>query len=318
MMSTERDRSDRPVPGSFIVARYLTVGNLLVEDVVTPDGVRVLDRLGGDALYAAIGARAFADDVRMAVRLGRGFPPELVRTLEDAGLGAGLIRSEHDAVRLWVELGIEGGARFTFQSGTYVDATPTPDELPAELAARLDAVHVAPVPFEQMEALVAWARPLARLVTVDPHYEHMGADWSRILPHIDAFLPSRDEATALLAGWPGPEPAARRIASMGARTVVIKLGDEGSIGLRGHELVRLPAADAAPVDATGCGDAFCGGFLAGLAETDDLRTAMTYGTVAAGIVARDHGAAHALDLDRDDVRRMLTAFRAFAPGSATT
>ena len=299
------------------MARYLTVGNLLVEDVVTPDGARILDRLGGDALYAAIGARAFADDVQMPVRLGRGFPPELVHTLEDAGLGAGLIPSEHDAIRLWVELGIEGGDRFTFQSGNYVDATPTPDELAAELAAGVDAVHIAPVPFEQMEALVHWARPRARLVTVDPHYEHMDADWSRILPHVDAFLPSRDEATALLAGWPGPEPAARRIASLGARAVVIKLASDGSIGLRGDELVRLPAADSAPVDATGCGDAFCGGFLVGLAETDDLRTAMAHGTVAAGLVARDHGGAHALVVDRGDVGRRLATLapHTSAPGT---
>jgi sugar/nucleoside kinase (ribokinase family) len=299
------------------VASYLTVGNLLVEDVVTPDGARILDRLGGDALYAAIGARAFADDVQMAVRLGRGFPERLVRALEEAGLGAGLISSEHDAIRLWVELGIEGGDRFTFQSGNYVDATPMPDEIPAELTAGLDAVHVAPVPFEQMDALVAWARRSARLVTVDPHYEHMDADWSRILARVDAFLPSRAEAAALLGAWPGPEPAARRIASLGARTVVIKLGSDGSIGLRGDELVRLPAADAAPVDATGCGDAFCGGFVVGLAETDDLRRAMAYGTVAAGLVAQDHGAAHALVVDRGDIGRRLAALepRTLAPGT---
>jgi sugar/nucleoside kinase (ribokinase family) len=299
------------------VARYLTVGNLLVEDVVTPDGSRVLDRLGGDALYAAIGARAFADDVQMVVRLGRGFPESLVHALVDAGLGAGLIPSCRDAIRLWVELGIEGGGRFTFQSGSYVDATPTPEEIPAGLAEGLEAVHVAPVPFEQMEALVAWARPRARLVTVDPHYEHMDADWSRVLPLVDAFLPSRAEATALPGGWPGPEAAARAIAALGAVTIVIKLGSDGSIGLRGDELVRLPAADAAPVDPTGCGDAFCGGFLVGLAETDDLRMAMAYGTVAAGAVARDHGAAHALAVDRDEIRRRLTALGPLAPGQAT-
>lgn len=296
------------------MSRYLTVGNLLVEDVVTPDGERVLGRLGGDALYAAIGARAFADDVQMVVRLGCGFPSELVRALDAAGLAAGLIPSEHDTIRLWVELGIEGGGRFAFQSGSYVEATPTPEEIPAELSAGLNAVHVAPVPFAQMEALVAWARPRARLVTVDPHYEHMDEDWSRVLPLVDAFLPSRTEATALLGGWPGPEQAARRVAALGARTVAIKLGSEGSIGHRGAELVRLPAAATAPVDPTGCGDAFCGGFLVGLAETDDLGTAMAHGTVAAGAVAQDHGAAHALNLDRDDLRSQLAAL---ASGPAT-
>jgi len=287
------------------VAKYLTVGNLLVEDVVRPDGGQALGRLGGDALYAAIGARAFAKDVQMAVRLGRGLPPEFVRALEEAGLGPGLIPSEHELVRLRVELGIEGGDRFTFLSGTYVDATPTPEEIPPTLAARLDAVHVAPVPFDQMDALVRWARPRARLLTVDPHYEHMNAAWAPVLGLVDAFLPSRTEVTALLGGWPGPERAVREIAALGAETVVIKLGVEGSIGLRDGELVRLPAADPTPVDPTGCGDAFCGGFLVGLAETGDLREAMSYGTVAAGLVAEDHGAAHALGVDPKAGRRRL-------------
>src|SRR5262245_50673912 len=138
----------------------------------------------------------------MVVRLGRGFPPELVHTLDAAGLAAGLIPSANDAIRLWVELGIEGGGRFAFQSGSYVEATPTPEEIPAGLSDGLDAVHVAPVPFGQMEALVAWARPRARLVTVDPHYEHMDEDWPHILRLVDAFLPSRDAATALPRGWP--------------------------------------------------------------------------------------------------------------------
>jgi hypothetical protein len=95
----------------------------------------------------------------MAVRLGTGFPTELIRELEDAGLAEGLIESEEETVRLWVELGIEGGSRFTFRSGTYVGGTPSPDEIPSGLVAGLDAVHVAPVPFAQMEALVRWARP---------------------------------------------------------------------------------------------------------------------------------------------------------------
>jgi sugar/nucleoside kinase (ribokinase family) len=299
------------------MARYLTLGNLLVEDVVTPAGAHAPGRLGGDALYSAIGARAFADDVQMAVRVGHDFPLELQAALEQAGLTPGLIPSEHETVRLRVELGIEGGARFRFRSGSYVDATPTPDEIPSALAAGLEGVHVAPVPFAQMEALVGWARPRARLVTLDPHYEHMDADWTRILPLVDAFLPSRAEATALLGGWPGPEPAARRIAALGAPTVAIKLGSEGSIGLRGDELVRLPAAVGDPVDPTGCGDAFCGGFLVGLAETDDLRIAMARGTVAAGIVAQDHGAAHALVPDRAAAAREAAALVRPASGFRT-
>ena len=42
----------RQIFGEY-VARYLTVGNLLVENIVMPDGRELRDRLGGDAIYAA-------------------------------------------------------------------------------------------------------------------------------------------------------------------------------------------------------------------------------------------------------------------------
>src|SRR5207245_1931779 len=141
-----------------------------------------------------------------------------------------------------------------------------------------------------------WARPRARMLTVDPHHQHMDADWRPVLPLVDAFLPSRDEAAALLGGWPGPEKAVRALAALGAPVVCVKLGAEGSIGYRAADglLVRMPAATDDPVDPTGCGDAFCGGFLVGFAESGDLRTAMAHGSVAAAFAGEDHGAAHAL------------------------
>jgi sugar/nucleoside kinase (ribokinase family) len=281
------------------MSRFLTVGNLLVEDIVMPDGRELPGRLGGDAIYAALGVRAFAEDVQPVVRLGQGFPSELRQSLAAAGYGDGLLSSDHPAVRLRVRWGVEGGSRFTFELGsaTYLQATPTPDELPPGLAERLEAVHIAPIPFEQLEAWIAWARPRARILTVDPHYEHLDAQWGRVLPALDAFLPSRAEATGILGGWPGPEDAARELAALGAPIVCIKLGAEGAIGYRtaSGELLSLPAASVDPVDPTGCGDAFCGGFLVGLTESDDLRIALGHAADAAALAGRAHGAAHALD-----------------------
>jgi sugar/nucleoside kinase (ribokinase family) len=289
------------------VARYLTVGNLLVENIVMPDGRELRDRLGGDAIYAAAGARAFADDVLPVVRLGQGFPDALVGALEEAGYADALLPSEHPAVRLRVDWGVEDGSRFTFEpgSGTYLQATPLPEELPDHLADGLEAVHVAPIPFAQMAAWIEWARPRARVLTVDPHYQHVDADWARILPHVDAFLPSRDEASGILGGWPGAEAAVRALTNLGARTVCIKLGSAGAIGASETHVVRAPAATGRVVDATGCGDAFCGGFLVGLTESADLPAALAYGSAAASFAAEDHGAAHALEPDRNEAHRRL-------------
>jgi sugar/nucleoside kinase (ribokinase family) len=202
-----------------------------------------------------------------------------------------------DENRLRVDWGVEGGSRFVFAagSGTYHQATPTPDELPVGLVAGLEAVHVAPIPLEQMEAWVRWARARARVVTVDPHYQHLHADWAQVLPLVDAFLPSRAEAIGILGGWPGTEAAARSLAALGARIVCIKLGAEGAIACHGAtgEAISVPAATLDPVDPTGCGDAFCGGFLVGLTEAGDLHAALAHGAEAAARAGRGHGVAHA-------------------------
>ena len=97
----------------------------------------------------------------------------------------------------------------------------------------------------------------------------------------------------------------RALTDLGARTVCIKLGAAGAIGARERHVVRAPAVTGRVVDPTGCGDAFCGGFLVGLAESADLPTAMAYGSAAASFAAEDHGAAHALEPDRNEAQRRL-------------
>ena len=147
-------------------------------------------------------------------------------------------------------------------------------------------------------------------MAVDPHYEHVSGTeekWRRVLPLVDAFLPSRDEATALLGGWPGAEGAARELASWGARLACVKLGAEGSIAYRDGEVVRMGVATSGLVDPTGCGDAFCGGFLVGLAESGDLRTALARGAVAASFAGEGYGAEHALRPDCAEAQRRLSA-----------
>ena len=99
------------------MARIVTLGHLLVEDVVLPDGSRVPDQLGGDAIYAAAGVRGWIGDVLPVARIGQGFPPNLLAELDTAGLAAGLVPSERNAIRLTVRWGVEGASRFSFAAG---------------------------------------------------------------------------------------------------------------------------------------------------------------------------------------------------------
>jgi ribokinase len=73
--------------------------------------------------------------------------------------------------------------------------------------------------------------------------------------------------------------------------LVVKQGERGVTVAVDGELVAAPTAPARVLDVTGEGDAFCGGFIAGLVETGDPVLAARYGwsVPLPGGVLRRHG-----------------------------
>ncbi|MEU9871337.1 carbohydrate kinase family protein [Actinomadura sp. NPDC048021] len=117
------------------------------------------------------------------------------------------------------------------------------------------------------------------------------------LPHVDHFLPNEEQA-ALMTGEDDPEKAAAALLARGPRTVVVTLGGEGSIVATAEGAHRLPALPVEVVDTTGCGDAYCAGFITGLTHGKDVLEAARWGTAAAATVAQGLGSDAGLtDLD---------------------
>jgi ribokinase len=74
--------------------------------------------------------------------------------------------------------------------------------------------------------------------------------------------------------------------------VVVKLGAKGALvsAAGGDQLFRIKALQVPIVDTTGAGDAFCGGFLAGLVARRNLQDCAAMGTVSAAFVIGACGA----------------------------
>ena len=81
-----------------------------------------------------------------------------------------------------------------------------------------------------------------------------------------------------------------RFAQLGARAAVIKQGIRGSWVMADGQAWQLPALPIAAVDPTGAGDAYCGGFIAGLIGGQPLAVCAAMGTVAASYVVEACGA----------------------------
>jgi sugar/nucleoside kinase (ribokinase family) len=146
------------------------------------------------------------------------------------------------------------------------------------------------------------ARSGGTLVTMDllSEMEDLVQGALAFLPHVDYFLPNKRQLF-LATGIPETKQAAHWLLgeNEGLRGVLATLGGEGSLVVTDSGGLEVAALPVEVVDTTGCGDAYCAGFIAGLVEGVGVETAARWGTAAAAAVATGLGSdAGDLSLDR--------------------
>jgi sugar/nucleoside kinase (ribokinase family) len=123
------------------------------------------------------------------------------------------------------------------------------------------------------------------------------------LSFVDWFMPNADQACKLTDAST-PEEAASRLLDLGVRGVVLTMGGDGSLLATERERIHLAAHDIAVVDTSGCGDAYCAGFIRALRLGWPPSECMKFGNAAAALVAQGLGSdAGIVNLD-DTVRFM--------------
>jgi ribokinase len=123
---------------------------------------------------------------------------------------------------------------------------------------------------------------------------------------LDVFSPNLVQARRL-TGREEPRQVLTALLDAGVRVAVLRMGEAGSLVARqGAAPVAVPAVPITRVvDVTGAGNAYCGGFLVGLAETGDLEQAGRYGAVSASFALEQFGAMFALEALRTRAEQRL-------------
>ncbi|MSU25152.1 MAG: ribokinase [Opitutus sp.] len=132
-----------------------------------------------------------------------------------------------------------------------------------------------------------------------------------LLADVDILIPNESEFVALVRGWPRlkrrafDETKLRALShdalhalcrELGVPTIIVTMGGQGCFVSEAHGYFFLPAHRGIKVeDTTGAGDAFCGGFAAGLVRTGgDITAAARFGTTVAALSITKPGAASAM------------------------
>ena len=269
----------------------LVVGSVAFDTVQTPAG-RAEEVLGGSASYFSVAASFFAP-VHLVAVVGEDFTPDHSSIFRERGVDtSGLARVPGKTFRWSGVYGEDINQRTTLATELNVFQQFRP-ELP-EWLKKIDFVFLANIdPDLQRSVLRQMKRP--RLVACDTmNFWIAGKPGSvrETLREVDILL-INDEEARQLSGEPNTVRAARRILGWGPSSLIVKRGEYGAALYSGHSHFVVPAYPLPdPVDPTGAGDSFAGGFVGHLARTgklDDgnIRQALVAGSVMASFCVED-------------------------------
>ncbi|HEY6539810.1 MAG TPA: PfkB family carbohydrate kinase, partial [Ktedonobacteraceae bacterium] len=293
---------------SAVGPRVIVVGNLTIDDVVLPDGTTRMASVGGNSLYAALGVRIWQPRVGLVTRRGEDFPRDLTVELQSLGVATeGIVDIAGPTVRNWIVYENNGDRHWVYRTPRERSrqVAVQPEDVPVAwlTAEPPPVVHIAAMPLEAVEALVDRVRRIAprAIITLDTHEAYV-VDYRQRLrdlaAQVDAFLPSRAEL-ADLVGYDDPPRALATLTDLPTPVIVIKMGAEGALVWDKVQdtVYQVGIAPGPVVDVTGAGDAFCGGFAAGLSLGCSPLAATQHGAVSASYAVAGFGSLRLVGID---------------------
>jgi sugar/nucleoside kinase (ribokinase family) len=297
------------------------LGNLLVDDIVFPDGSTRMGQPGGAIMYGALGAALWGTRVGCVSLAGTDYPVAILDALESRRIDlAGVHRLGGPGVRTW--LLYEGHVRRLIHRlgcPTHEQVSPGPEHIPRAWHSA-PAFHLAPMPLSAQRRVVAsLATSADRFVSIDPHLpitDETLDGWRQVLADADAFFPS-DEELLLEGTHVDPERALRRLATGRLRFIVFKQAERGGIlyDARKDRFHRWPGRASKVIDPTGAGDAFAAGFISGHLEGLSVDACLDRGAVSASFAIEGVGAAALLEATRTDADARIRRFAAAGAGA---
>ena len=248
--------------------------------------------IGGCAANTGVGLARMGVDTAVLGKVGQdGFGDYVVHVLEEAGIDTrGIARDDvKNTSATMVMVGSDSERTFIHYIGA--NGRITPESLNTEIMHGARFLHVAgcflmpDFDGEPAARVLREARAAGVTTCCDTAWDASGkwlATIEPMLPHIDYFLPSLEEAREI-TGLTEPADVARNLMDRGVGCVVLKAGSEGCYVWQGDTTAHAPIMPVEAVDANGAGDAFCAGVICGLTRGWDLEKSALMGSACGAL-----------------------------------
>ena len=263
--------------------KVLCIGEALIDMICTDRGTSLskgqnfLKKAGGAPANVAAAIAALGAEVDMAAKVGKDpFGMHIVELLKEMGVNTKWVLQDpnHFTTFAFVSLMEDGERDFSFNRGA--DGQLSTEDLSELNLKEYSIVHFGsatgflPGPLQDAYLdLLEKSKKAGAIISFDPNYRHLlfpnntKSFIDQCWPFIEQahFFKLSDEEAMLITGCDTVQHAAAALRKKSNAVFAITMGKEGTMLSMGDHLEMIGSIAITPVDATGAGDAFVGGVL---------------------------------------------------------
>jgi sugar/nucleoside kinase (ribokinase family) len=265
----------------------IAVGNVSV-DTIKIDGTGQRTVPGGSAAAVLTSASSYGASTGVVTRIGKDYKQNWINELDERGIDLTGVSTQKTSCRF--ELNYDKTGKLTKFSEIFTvdDALAKKDFPNTYKNARhihLSASH----PRHQVKFL-QFPNPGSTIsLTLWPTYEsEYDQEFAKLLKNVDVLFCNNHEVK-LLSNKENVYDGVKEIAKLGPKIVVLTKGAKGSAMHHDDHFHLYPSLRSSKIDATGCGDAFAGGFLAEYLKSGDAEKAGGVGAAMASFTLSKMG-----------------------------
>ena len=175
---------------------------------------------------------------------------------------------------------------------------PFVDQVEKQIANSKVVMSVLEIPVPAAARAMEIGRKYGVLTLLNPAPAALLSD--EIICNVDILTPNDTELRILMGLTPGdPTPTetlAIQLQGRGAKTIIVTMGENGSLILTPEFTTRIPAVPVNVIDTTGAGDAYNSGLAVALAEGKDIVSAAKFAACAGALACTRLGVIPSLAL----------------------
>lgn len=263
---------------------------------------------GGKGANQAVAAARLGGEVVMIGCVGRdAFGQTLVKSLEKDGVDTACVKTLPGVLTGSATIVVCGGDNFIIlEKGANGKVTPEiADEYAGVILSSALVLLQNEIPPETNEHII---KKFGGRVKILYNPAPSGAMKTELLAGVDILVVNEHECGDILgceiSNKDEAKTGVKKLRGLGAKTVIVTLGKNGSVYNDGDDILEIGALKVAAKDTTAAGDSFCGAVALVTAAGGTVREAVRYATFVSALTVTKEGAQASLPTKEETGRFM--------------